>query len=256
MLTRSKQIKYFVINTTSALTYLNRFRKSEKAEDLHKFRVKIKKLKSMFQFITPHWKNDKVFHEFKQLNKFFRKSGAIRDLDVGIVLLKSFKGVNSALLLKLDQNRKQHVLKFISKIDKNKVAISKNKKKSSIHFNPIKDVFIKKIFAKKLKPIFTILLKDFSKPKKIHKARKQIKQLLYFSELVPKSVALKLNINTKDLNKIQGKIGEWHDTFNVKSLLTTLRYDAPDLLNRINKDELRLEKQLKILTKRLIIKIK
>ena len=52
----------------------------------------------------------------------------------------------------------------------------------------------------------------YPKRKRLHRFRKSIKKLLYIFKALPKTARQHIWFNNKVLNKLQLKIGHWHDT--------------------------------------------
>ena len=79
------------------------------------------------------------------------------------------------------------------------------------HFSGFADKKIKKEFADQLKSLAKTFEKQ-PKGKELHNCRKELKRLIYRMEILPEQLKRELNLNKQYLEKLEEKIGKWHDT--------------------------------------------
>lgn len=205
---------------------MNQYNRSFNIDQYHELRVEIKKLKLILNIIKESGTRFKNNKHLNQLMMLFKQAGKIRELDLLIVRLKSFKTIKKTTLLQLE--------------------ISKALKKEKLYFfklkaNPINFKKIKKTVSAKIKNLQSIkaypialknkLIKDIKIWEK-YNSKNNAKNSITISKLHQTRIHLKYWINylkifKQDLPKNQFvameelalKLGEWHDYIEFKKHL-------------------------------------
>lgn len=191
----------------NAIKLLSKYKKNGVSEDLHQFRVEIKKLRALFSF------SKKVYgitHSSAKLKPVFKHAGSLREAGIKIEMAKEHKSFPALTLKKLilkdkacKEEFRKHIPAYLKEL--NRVEI---RSKSSKNINETKGVV--HFFTKERRKA-----KEELKSKKredMHEFRKRIKRLMYVFDVLPKKERKYLKFNKEKFDKIQHKVGEWHDT--------------------------------------------
>lgn len=190
------------------------FGQNTKPEELHDFRVEIKKLRALFFFLESVDSKKIHKHSIKKLRTIFREAGTVRSLDVSLNLIKAFK-------LKLPATAKSKLQK---KLKSATATFHEDHKKYGKQLQEIRHDLNKQIFSvsdQQSRKFFQEAIKDLDKTfrgptDKIdwHESRKTIKILLYIA-----TIKKEKQPDTKYLHDLQENIGQWHDTQMAMELL-------------------------------------
>ncbi|MDB5227928.1 MAG: hypothetical protein JWN78_2121 [Bacteroidota bacterium] len=183
------------------------FCKENKPETLHKFRVEIKKIKAFFLLLEHCYDQFKKDEKLKAHLKMFRRSSRIRDFDVMHDLLKENK-INFVAPSTLSDTNKQrkYIKDFCDHISSYRKSLLKEKKDLKPFLKSIpKKKYQKYLLKEKEKAMEQ--LNSNSIEKKLHRARKHMKQILYLSKL-DKRFPLEAYLY---FDKLQKAVGAWHD---------------------------------------------
>jgi CHAD domain-containing protein len=187
----------------SLIRHLEKFRQNREPEIIHKIRVDVKKIKAItriLQACSPGYRKHKDVVLFR---KIFRKTGYIRDADIMIELLSTYQvsglqddqlpsseSLMNALALKVPQ--------FIKKVRKT------GRKLESFSAGVRRRHFFEYLQGKQKQAkshLFPLPVMSM-----IHQVRKDIKEVLYLSE-IDKSPVKEIEV----YEKIQDLIGKLHD---------------------------------------------
>lgn len=202
--------KYYRKRFENLLKHLEDYIREGEYESLHKLRVEVKKISALLHLAE--YASGKFFAEerIKVLNKLFKRSGKIRSYDINRKLAGKYCRGFTVPLMTPGQ---------IAAL-KNKLSTkSKKYKKRLLHMQETCETALLKTSQKQLQEYLEIqkrgIVKFINKPnlENLHAERKRIKDEIYLDKLLP----LKDNIAGEKgrLNryiKLQGRIGDWHDT--------------------------------------------
>lgn len=219
-----------------AKKHFQNFLKSKDQEDLHQFRVRVKKLKAMLTFYAAAHNNQKLLHYFKPVKKVFAKAGDIRNAYINLKLNdeyqlnnKDFKQQQQHLLTNIINRFKKRSNKHLQVIKKAHFTLQNN-------IDHVKSRTILNFYQEKLAAVESF----FDQPtmdNELHNTRKKIKLLLYNRNLAVHAISRKLIINFDYLDNLQNVIGDWHDhnlTLQVFSNLKKPEVKAMDNLQKSN----------------------
>ncbi|HEY4107968.1 CHAD domain-containing protein [Puia sp.] len=191
MLSKTKQKEYLRKKNGEWQLHLHAFAGSRDPEALHQLRVSLKKLKAVARF-SKACAGTKALKDFDQLNKMFRQAGLIRD----------------AGKTQQQQLEAAETEKFLRKIEQYRRNGKRAGRRVIADVRSVTSDSIRDWYAIQL--ITTGILLTGSSDE-LHKARKQIKSLLYVEKLLPPPIRESLSLDRKYLDDLQEAIGQWHD---------------------------------------------
>ena len=245
---KSKQLqKYFNKREDKMLHHLKSFKKKKDQEDLHRFRVEVKKVNALAYLLKHSANKFDISDKIRTIKKMYNQAGIIRTAYVNMNILKNDKQKNRPFYK--DQNRlaKEKSKEFISKAAK----FSNNHKTTfdaiQKHLKGVKNKFVLKLYKKELEKAAKISF-NTSNPDDLHKCRKKIKKLLYIYDVLSESLMKKINLNTVYLKKLEEKIGSWHDSILLAKQLKEKKYSDKKIMAQIIRQQKVQLKQLSILS--------
>jgi CHAD domain-containing protein len=209
MISRKRQFDYFTHHVENLFLHLLSFEKKSAPEQLHYLRVEIKKIRALL--VLQNYYSGEQFHEMNAVLKtIFQLSGTIRTHVNYLKFVNQLKIKNNSIIKKLEDEIKVGTEKFrgatTSSLSLLKICI----KKSAEKIRPVKTKVILELhehYYRKIKKH----LRSIAEPDEFHKARKQLKIILYLHSLLPKTMNKKINSNINYIDKLQDEIGKWHD---------------------------------------------
>ena len=115
-------------------------------------------------------------------------------------------------------------------------------------FQDIKDKDIVCLYKNRLKKLGHSFPSKNNNTERWHNNRKKIKNLLYFYEVLPKSLLQKLQLNIAYLDRLQNAIGLWHDIFSIEELLRKEGFTDKKMLGKLQKRHSRLRTSIFVLS--------
>lgn len=202
------------IHLKSIERHLGAYLKDKRPQRLHKLRIDIKKIRSVFHFVE---KTNKIKYPDNVLNPVFQNVGKLRELQIGIRLLNKLSHPPQKLITRLkkkEDDLKEQLIKLIPCYSKTVKSFRKkvilpskfpNKKKTKS--------FFKKAFTSADK----ILLNNDRRS--VHHFRMKIKKIMYVYNILPHKLHKEIKLNTSEITKLQSKIGKWHDHYSALNFL-------------------------------------
>lgn len=244
-MTKKEEKKYFGKEWRKMKAGLKSFLKEGEQEDLHRFRIQVKKLRAFLILLEEGAADEhKLKRNFKPIRKIFRRAGEIRNAFINQELGKSLKinqdeFMNSQLQLQLKSTKKfkSKKVRFLKELKETRQVLIKKIK-------PVSDLHIYLFYQDQLHQIAAFL----ANPKfndQLHECRKQVKLLLY--NFKPAHAALGSGLNEEYLEKVQIAIGDWHDQILILNLLSG--YNSIIDKTNLQKDSSKLRKKIIALTK-------
>ncbi len=201
--------------------HIKAFSISGKQEELHQFRVQVKKLKAMLTLYSCEPENKGLLKDFKPVKRVFKEAGDIRNAHINLEL-----GGKHHLN---DENFSHHQQQTLDK------GIEAFKNNGSKYLKAIKKAHV--ILQHDIHRLHNKTIRDFYKSKlvhidaffagptfneELHNARKNIKLLMYNQKVAAKAIKNKAQLNQDYLDGLQNSIGEWHDhNLAIKTLSNT-----------------------------------
>jgi len=249
MLRKEHIRKYFFSKTASAIKHLEKFNKKAEPDELHHFRVDIKKLKAVLILVKSHHANGHLLKLFKPINQVFKKAGDIRTIDVNLDLISGFPDVKKNFVAKLQKQRKEKAKKFGNATKRNSEVLNDCCKKISESLFDIDERYIHRKFRKHTHKAAVSFSRNQGDMEELHNNRKKIKMLIYTYEHFPDTISKKLNINKRYLTKVQSTIGDFHDRALARDILAVARYKNTRDFQQIAIDMEKKQRSIEKLTK-------
>ncbi len=195
-------------------------------ENVHAFRTSARRLETLVNALTPN-QHRKLL---KQLRRFRRRAGALRDVDVQINALRNFKisedstrkSQLSATLLDLRARRERKLLKAFDKESREK--LHSRLKKLAAQMPPVEKALPDPLaFAHRM---FAQLAREHAAAteESLHEYRLRCKRIRYIAELSQTETAKAF---VADLVRIQDATGDWRDWLLLTASAERQFRDAP-----------------------------
>jgi len=202
-------LNHYVVDLLNSMEqYIFDFVKSKKPDSLHHLRVDIKKIRAAFYFAENLYKEE---YSANKLKPIFVKAGQIREIQINILLLSLMFTPPLKLIGQLKKKEKTLTLQF-TKYSFRYVLLIKNFRKnvSLPGILPDKKSIIKYFKNEKKKAKKKVENND---RESLHRYRMKIKKLMYMYNIMPKKMQKEIGLNHSAINKLQQKLGDWHDTY-------------------------------------------
>jgi len=202
-------LNHYVVDLLNSIEqHIAEFIKSKKPESLHHLRVDIKKIRAAYYFVENLYKEE---YSTNKLKPVFFKAGQIREIQINILLLCLMSPPPVKLIEQLKKKENTLTLQFV-KCSLRYVRLIKNFRKNvSWHgVLPNNKSIIKYFKNEKQKANKKIENKD---RESFHRYRLKIKKLMYLYNVMPKKMQKEIKFNHSVINKLQQKLGDWHDTY-------------------------------------------
>jgi CHAD domain-containing protein len=191
--------------------HLSAYSKNGKPKHLHLLRLDIKVAKALFSFAEDLYNEPYSVIELKSV---FQKTGEIRDIQI----ISSSKHLPERLIREL--KKKENFLKKQLRRDiPNYIKFIESFRKGVTLPSALPDTeIIKAYFEKELmKANQDFLNKD---REGLHQFRKSIKKLMFVYNAIPNKVRKEVHLDEQYINKLQEKVGNWHDIYSSLEFLS------------------------------------
>lgn len=208
-------------------------------EIIHKFRVSIRKLLPVLDLYKSSMKKSerkKIEKLYKNLKRFFKQSGKIRDLQIGYELCRSFASFDPSFYdecLKIQDIKYQNLIRFL--LDRDKKAFARTLSGiESLLSNEISNGQIDfdsfEVKLDKARSSFISSLESVQKGREfIHESRKKGKMLRYYFETLAIYREDMDSTPIENLKSFQDLLGTYQDLCSFFDLLTWLESDDSKL---------------------------
>ena len=242
--------KYVLSLLKSVEKELLAFQKKKEPEMLHRIRVDIKKMRAILSFLNYVFKEEH-FSEIRTLMPLFHRAGAIRELQINNKLLNGLPHRPMELIRKLKEKEKTATRKFYHTIPQHCERVNNLRCKMRLPDEILRRKQIRKYFRKKIKKArreLDMSMKNSSDKKReaMHDFRMDIKKMMYVYKVLPGKMRQSIGLETKYINKLQEKAGEWHDTYAVINFLHSIRPVSVNYVSELKEKE---KNQFKVLLK-------
>jgi len=191
------------------------YKKYKHPHCLHHLRVDIKKIKAVFSFAESVYKKK---YSTTKLKPLFNKTGEIREIQINIHLLSEFPHPPERIITELKKKENLLIEQFL--------------KHGSRYIWRIKN-FRKNVCLPEILPDKITITKYFNKEKQksnkklvsknredVHRYRTKIKKIMYVYIALPRRIKKEIELNEVEINKLQEKLGDWHDTYSAINFLS------------------------------------
>jgi len=220
---KKEQAKYLDKDWTEMNTRLKAFLETGDQEDLHKFRVQIKKLRAMLLLFENTSKENGLLKNFKPVRKIFKHAGSIRDAHINLQLSERYKLKNEIFETSQQKIIEEGTTEFQSRGGEFLKDIKNAHNKLKKQLPKVDDSRVAAYYKNQLEQIATnFTVSGFTED--MHTNRKLIKILVYNHKLAGHALNGKIAFNVSYLDKLQETIGKWHD-----NLLAEQLFSLPEL---------------------------
>jgi CHAD domain-containing protein len=228
------------------LTHFKGFIKTDDQEELHQFRVQVKKLRAMLELLDTDSSKHPLSRDFKPVRKVFKHLGNIRNAYINLQLGVRYQFENEEFLL----GQLYEIEKGTNEVKELAGKYLKTIKLAHSHIEDdlkaVDDDAVLLFYKTKLDQL-TTALDHLQFNDELHNARKQIKTLLYNRKIANKALDGKLQINNDYLDKLQGLIGDWHDNILALELFSTAELAYKPVITKIKRQDSRLKRSIAVL---------
>ncbi|MGZ3764322.1 MAG: CHAD domain-containing protein [Mucilaginibacter sp.] len=229
-------------------SHLKTFIKIGDQEELHLFRVQVKKLRAMLTLLDVAEPKQKLLKDFKPVRKIFQLCGDIRNAYINLQMGVRFRLKNEEFIMtqlyeieKGTNDFKEQGKKYLKIIKTAHDAINSDLK--SVGDDDINHFY--NTYLQQIGDVFNNLQFD----EELHKARRQIKTLIYNRKMAQKALEGKLQVNNDYLDKLQGLIGDWHDNILALELFSSIELNDQQVITKIRRQNTRLKRSITLLSK-------
>jgi len=243
---KKEEIKYLDKEWKKMSAHLEAFLGSGDQEELHQFRVQVKKVNAMLSLFERTSRQHGLLKDFKPVKKIFKHAGHIRDAHTNLQLSARFGLKNQAF-----QDNQQYIIKqgtgdFQQKAKKYLKDIKASYRDLKKQLKQIDDSAIEAYYKRQLEQIAGSLeTSKFSD--EMHDNRKLIKILIYNHKLANKALDGALCVNTEYLDELQSRLGEWHDHVVAAQLFASPELNDKPVVTLINKQNSSIKRVIKSL---------
>ncbi len=245
MLKRGRQKKHFNKAWHSMLAHLLAFCETQKQEELHRFRVQVKKIKALLRFSQ----GSSSAQHLKPLQSIFKQAGKIRGAHIHLHLIEQYQLANAELKNRQEKIEKDETRRFCLRYNVHTKSLQRTEKTIFSNFQDIKNKVIVRLYKKRLKKLARSFAQPTDHTANLHKNRKEVKMLLYFHAMLPKLLVKKLRLNTSYLDRLQDAIGQWHDIISIAALLEKERFTDKKMLAKLARQSSRLYAAILVLSR-------
>jgi len=219
---------------------LESFLQDGEQEKLHRFRVQVKKVRALLTLMDVSLGQKTLSKNFKPVRKIFKQGGIIRESYINIQLSSHYDLKNEEFILEQVDNMERAIIEFRDNGKKFLKIIKDAHSKLEDDLQAIADEQISEFYKQQLEKI-AMALSDNQFNDELHDCRKRIKTLVYNRKVAANALEGNLDLNNDYLDKLQGRIGDWHDTIIAIQLFSTPRLNARPVVTRIKRQHSRLQ---------------
>ena len=228
---KKEETKYLDKEWKQMNARLKAFLETGNQEDLHQFRVQIKKVRAMLNLFENTSRQHGLLRDFKPVRKIFKYAGNIRDAHTNLQLGELYNLKNETFETSQQKIIEEGVTEFKQQGKSHLKHIKDAYKRLKKHLTGVHNSSIAEYYKKKLEEISgNFAVSGFNED--MHTNRKLIKILVYNHKLAGKALDGSVPFNTGYLDKLQAAIGKWHDNVVAAQLfLTPELNDKPVVTN-------------------------
>ena len=188
----------------------------------------------------------KLSKDFKPIKKIFKHCGDIRNAYINLEIGVRYQLKNEEFImhqLAIIENGTKEVQELGGAYLK---IIKTARHDISDDIRTVEDESILEFYRTTLTAI-TIAMDTLQFNEELHAARKQIKTLMYNRKIAHQALDGKLQINNDYLDKLQDRIGDWHDNLLALELFSTTQLGNQPVLTKIKRQNTRLKRSIAVL---------
>lgn len=237
---------YFDEQWVQMVTHFKAFTKTGDQEELHLFRVQVKKLRAILELLDSASSRHKLSKDLKPVRQIFKHCGNIRNAYINLQLGARYQLKNEEFIMGQlhviesgTDEFKEQGKKYLKIIKASYDAIGDDLK-------AIADDDIIEFYQTNLEQVAQAFT-DLQFNDELHRARKQVKTLLYNRKIAAKALDGKLQLDNAYLDKLQDHIGNWHDNILALELFSTAGLNDKQVVTKIKRQNTRLKRSITVL---------
>lgn len=181
--------------------------KHQKHEDLHTFRVQVKKIRA-FLILSDSTTSSTLQRYFKPVKKIFGKAGLIRNAYISLGKSEEEQESGKKTRKQLRRKMKKAIHRFKAAGAAGKEQLKQVARQIRRHIHPVAVQPANLFYRRQLRLVAGILETSASE-EQLHDCRKMLKILIY--NYIWASEILDVRLNVAYLAKLEDAIGKWHD---------------------------------------------
>ncbi len=186
------------------------FRNTGHTEQLHQFRIQVKKIRSFLTLLEAEKKNRGLLKDFKPVKKIFKSAGVVRDAGLHHKQAEEH-GIHLNGRNQQEEDAQQKEREQLFRQNKKHLrTMKKVKKKLHQHLHPVSKADMKTFFQNQI-DITNRLLSTHHFTEELHNGRKALKHLLYNEQAVQQAWKKEQGLDFSYIDELQEALGNWHD---------------------------------------------
>jgi CHAD domain-containing protein len=240
---KKKEKAYFDDQWEGMTAHLKRFIENGDQEELHLFRVQVKKLRAMLELLDIKSVKHPLQKDFKPVRKIFKHCGEIRNAFINLQYGQRFQFKNEDFFMNYlyEIEKGTNEVKELGKQYLKAVKSAYNEIGDDLE--PVDDKAIVQFYKAKLYNIASSL-QNLQFTDELHATRKQIKTLMYNRKIAHDALDGKLQISNDYLDKLQALIGDWHDNVLAMELFSSAGFNSRPVITKIKSQNTRLKRSI------------
>lgn len=211
------------------ITHFKLFAKAGDQEELHKFRVAVKKIKSFYILVQACNNGDELLKNFEPVIKVFKQAGVIRDTYLKLQFSGRYQFTSEGLRNEQKQLLTTSIIELRHYAKKDLKVFAKAYRQLQTRIPDINSQAIVFFYQRQLYQITHILSRS-KFDEELHTCRKKIKHLLYNYKVIGKKSTKEISLNVPYFDQLQKMAGNWHDKLSLKNLLSVNLTGNADIL--------------------------
>ena len=210
MLSKKRMTEYTAERFEKIRQYHSDFSFFCRQDDLHQFRVEIKKVRMVTRIVDHCLGEKKASEAFLPLKALFKQAGEIRSIHIEIGILEKYalKGSHLLKAKEKDLQRKSEI--FIRKQDEYTQVIQETEAGIISILQDFDDKDVVEYIEELIDKTSRNLSRNENK-ENIHKARSLMKVALYTTSLINRQIREMIPLDIEYMTDLQELIGHWHD---------------------------------------------
>lgn len=206
---KSSQLQQCIFDQVKIMqNMIKAYKRKQKGARLHQLRLAIKQVRALVFFAENIFQKN---YSVKALKPAYTLAGTLRETALNIQLLKTLDNFPAHLIKNLEKREMQYQTEFVTRSSELLNDLKTFKRKFVLPQRSMSHKSIKGFFKQEINEKSELL----NKPTKtaVHDYRKHLKKLLYVYQILPKTLRKELPFNEEKTNKLQEKIGDWHNLY-------------------------------------------
>jgi len=240
---KKKEKIYFNDQWDEMTGHLKKFIENGEQEELHPFRVQVKKLRAMFELLDINSAKNPLQNDFKPVRKIFKRCGEIRNAFINLQYGQRFQFKNEDFFMNhlYEIEKGTNEVKELGKQYLKTIKSAHDDIGGDLQHVGNKDIV--EFYKTRLYNIGSFM-ENLQFNDELHATRKQIKTLMYNRKLAQNALDGKLLISNDYLDKLQTLIGDWHDNVLALELFSSAGFNSKPVITKIKSQNTRLKRSI------------